>query len=499
MAGVNKPALPLGPPPGTFQGDQHRALQREFEKLALAVRQLREGRISNLLALPSAPTAGLWAQGDVVRNSLPKITITSSTTYMLWGWEYTDEGLGTMTWAELRFWQAMSTGGGFTGASMTATHTGTGEGIYVGNAAGELTFRKLQEGSGISLTLSAGAIRITAIAAGFAASSMTATHTGSGVGLYVGNAAGELTFRKVQAGTGISITTSGGAVRITGTGGSFTHASISATHTGTGEGVYVGNDGTQLIFRKIQEGSGISLTTSGGALRIAATASGGPTTQTWTAANAGTESDAGFVTSTVTTAELAQRVAQLITALRSAGILTQPDMLWNTLDKGSSVTLSASDRVALNSAAAWSRVRSTRRKGPGSGKFYYEVRLSALPSSNYIHLGLATAQAADSYLGVDVYGYALAGNATKWHNGASAGYGATFWVATDVIGVLLDYSGALGILNFTLNGTTISTVPAYSSISSTMFASVALYNGAEVHGRFVSTSWSYAPVGYSQW
>lgn len=289
MAG-NKPLLPRPPfDEKSYQGQLSRGIEREVQKLGSDVRKLVDGRLAGVLALDAPPGGGTWAPGDVVRNSAPTLTITASTTFVLWGWERVDEGAGTLTWAELRFWQSMAGGsaGSFAATSQTATSTGTGVATYVGNAAGELTFRKLQAGTGISITTSGGAAKITntVAAGGFSGASQTATSTGSGVSLYVGNNGNELTFRKAQAGSGISLTTSGGALRITATGGaSFTGASQTATHTGTGVSLYVGNSAGELTFRKAQAGSGISLTTSGGALRITATGAGGGNSITTTAA-----------------------------------------------------------------------------------------------------------------------------------------------------------------------------------------------------------------------
>lgn len=272
---ANKPILPRPPfPPGTYPGAQSRDLERVLANQRAALQKLFEGRADGVLAL-DAPPSGTWEQGALVRAADPKRTISASTTWVVLGWLRADEGSGTLTWQELRIWETAGGGGGggFAATSMTATTTGVGTAVYAGNPAGELLFRNVQAGTGISLTVSAGAIRITntSAAGGFAATSQTATSTGTGVDVYVGNPAGELTFRKVQAGANISVTTSAGAIRIASTGGGLTAASITATNTGSGESVYAGNSGTELVFRKLQEGTGISLTQSAGAVKITAT------------------------------------------------------------------------------------------------------------------------------------------------------------------------------------------------------------------------------------
>lgn len=279
---VNKPLLPKPPfAPGTFQGDQSRAIERELQRLQLSVKQLRDGRIEGVLALDAPPPGGVWAQGDVVQSSAPARTISASTTFVVWGWQYTDEGSGTLTWAEMRFWESMAAGGGgsFAASSMTATTTGAGASLYAGNAAGELVFRTLQAGSGISISTSLGEVKISATGGGggFAATSQTATNVGTGVGLYLGNPAGVLGFSTLKAGTDITLSVSGNEVVIgfTGTANPWTAASQTATSTGTGVGVYVGNAAGELTFRKVQAGTGISVTTSGGAIRITGTGGGG--------------------------------------------------------------------------------------------------------------------------------------------------------------------------------------------------------------------------------
>ena len=495
---VNKPLLPRPPfAPGTFQGDQSRALERELQKLQLSVKQLRDGRIEGVLALDAAPTGGVWAQGDVVQNSDPTRTISASTTFVVWGWQYTDAGAGTLTWAEMRWWESMAAGGGggtFAATSMTATTTGVGTSLYAGNPAGELTLRNLQAGSGISLTISAGAVRITntGAAGGFAATSQTATSTGTGVDVYVGNAAGELTFRKVQAGTGISVTTSGGAIRIASTGGGgLTFGSITATNTGSGIGVYAGNSGTELTFRSLQAGTGVSLTTSGGAAVI-----GTKLISEWGTPLGAAESRVGFRTSTVSTAELAQRLMALITDLTAAGVLRQP-LYWNAADAGTGVSLTNSNLTAHVPGTTWRGVRATKKAN--TGKRYYEVVYSAATNNGEdCIVGVGTESASlESYLGLDGGGYGWQGAYTtprKINANSFPSYGATV-TAGDVVGVLMDFDTAT--LTFYKNG--VSQGAAFTSLSATLYPMISVNSDYKPLARFESTSWSYAPTGAIQW
>lgn len=51
-----------------------------------AVNLLTGGRMSVVLALPSAPTTGLWGLGDEVRNDNPQELGTAGSKYVLRGW-----------------------------------------------------------------------------------------------------------------------------------------------------------------------------------------------------------------------------------------------------------------------------------------------------------------------------------------------------------------------------------------------------------------------------
>ena len=68
-------------------------LQRELREHALQVNQLSEGRISaEYGALPTVPTAGTFARGDFVRNSLPSEAGTAGSKFVVYGWLCVDSG-----------------------------------------------------------------------------------------------------------------------------------------------------------------------------------------------------------------------------------------------------------------------------------------------------------------------------------------------------------------------------------------------------------------------
>ncbi|QJP10455.1 hypothetical protein [Pseudomonas multiresinivorans] len=62
-------------------------LQRELREHADMVNRLAEGRISaQYSAVPSAPTAGVYFQGDFVANSAPTELGTAGSKYVIEGW-----------------------------------------------------------------------------------------------------------------------------------------------------------------------------------------------------------------------------------------------------------------------------------------------------------------------------------------------------------------------------------------------------------------------------
>lgn len=62
-------------------------LQRELKEHAMLVNSMCEGRIEAAYnAVPSVPTAGLYQQGDFVRNSAPVEAGSVSSKYVVFGW-----------------------------------------------------------------------------------------------------------------------------------------------------------------------------------------------------------------------------------------------------------------------------------------------------------------------------------------------------------------------------------------------------------------------------
>jgi hypothetical protein len=69
--------------------------------LGIAVRNMYEGRLSSHVSMTAAPTAGSWAQGDVVRNSNPTKVTGGAFNYVVFGYICTVAGTPG-TWEEMR-------------------------------------------------------------------------------------------------------------------------------------------------------------------------------------------------------------------------------------------------------------------------------------------------------------------------------------------------------------------------------------------------------------
>jgi hypothetical protein len=68
-------------------GVQDPNLQRELREHAQQVNALSEGRVSGTYnAQPAAPTTGIFAQGDFVKNSAPTELGSPGSAYVILGW-----------------------------------------------------------------------------------------------------------------------------------------------------------------------------------------------------------------------------------------------------------------------------------------------------------------------------------------------------------------------------------------------------------------------------
>lgn len=127
----------------------------------------------------------------------------------------------------------------------------------------------------------------------------------------------------------------------------------------------------------------------------------------------------------------------------------------NALQKGSFVTLTNGN---LDSAVGASDGKVLATIGMSSGKWYAEVsNFTGSPT-----VGIATgASTLSSFTGGDAYSWGYYPSGSKYTNGSSSAYGAS-WTTTDTIGIAFDADA--GTLTFYKNGSSQGT--AYSSLTS---------------------------------
>lgn len=165
-------------------------------------------------------------------------------------------------------------------------------------------------------------------------------------------------------------------------------------------------------------------------------------------------------------------------------------VMWNPNDKGANITLSNNNLTAAG-ATAWNAVRANR--SVRAGKWYWEVKVDVLNTSNF-HAGAIATSAATltNYAGFDANSWAYFPSGLKFNNNTSAAYGAAY-TDNDIIGVKLDLDA--GNLEFLKNNT--SQGVAYSSLSGEFYPFVASFSGTGT-ARFAAKDFSYAiPAGYS--
>lgn len=155
---------------------------------------------------------------------------------------------------------------GSLGESNTASNVGTGVGPFKQKAGVDLEFLSFVGTGATSITTNAGVTEIIV-------SSTDTTYTGSnlGAGQTVFNqitGANDFEFKTLIAGTGISITPNGGGTALTfAANGLITDA----TNLGTGADIFAQVNGTDLEFRSITGGDGITITQSATEIDIAIT------------------------------------------------------------------------------------------------------------------------------------------------------------------------------------------------------------------------------------
>lgn len=162
--------------------------------------------------------------------------------------------------------------GGVGGAdAASGQNLGTGEGIYESTADSVLRFKSLVAGDNVSFLPTAGSIRINA-----ANEITTASNVGAGAQVFKQKAAENLEFRTIVAGTNVTVTPGSDTITINaslpaGSGEANTASNVGAT----GAGVYKEKVGVDLRFKKIKAGTNVTVTDGTDEITINSSGGGG--------------------------------------------------------------------------------------------------------------------------------------------------------------------------------------------------------------------------------
>jgi hypothetical protein len=168
---------------------------------------------------------------------------------------------------------------------------------------------------------------------------------------------------------------------------------------------------------------------------------------------------------------------------------------WNPADKHADVVLSGGNLIAtIGGVSNWYNARSTSDGAKSTGKWYYEITLTAGVEC-FIGIGTSSQSLAlGAYLGgsAESWGY-YSGSGAVYHSGGTSGARST-WTTGDVIGVA--YDGTADTVSFYKNG--VLEGAAETGVTGTFYPMVSLFNGASVTANFGASTWAYdPPSGYA--
>ena len=167
---------------------------------------------------------------------------------------------------------ASSGGGG--GEANTASSVGSGQSIFKQKTGVNLEFKTLVAGTNITLIPSANEILISASGGGGGISAGANVGT-SGVGVFKQNNAGTLEFKKILAGSNISVTaTVNDEVSISAVGDINAGANLSTSGAGKAE-VFSTKTSNTLNFKRLVAGSNVTLSQDANTITIASSGGGG--------------------------------------------------------------------------------------------------------------------------------------------------------------------------------------------------------------------------------
>lgn len=253
------------------------------------------------------------------------------------------------------------TGGGGSGEINTASNLGAGQGIFASKVIADLQFKSLIAGTGMSLTATS-----TGITLNTTGEANTAASVGAGtsiVGTKLGTA---LQFKSLVAGSGISLASDGTTVTLTATGS--VGEANTASNLGAGAGVFSSKNLLDLRFKSIVAGTNISITNDTNTITINAT--GGVGGEANTASNLGVTGQGVFSS--------------------KSGV----DLQFKKLIAGTNVTMSSdANSITINSSGS-GEVNTASNLGAGSGIFSsksgVDLRLKSLVAGTNVTLSSDT-------------------------------------------------------------------------------------------------------------
>jgi hypothetical protein len=159
------------------------------------------------------------------------------------------------------------------GEANTASNVGaSGEGVFKQKSGVDLQFKKLKAGTNVTIT--GGTDDVTIAAAGGTGEANTTSNSGAGAGLALPKSGVDLPFKSLVAGANITLTPGVDSISIAAAGGGG-EANTASNAGASGEGLFKSKVGVDLQFKKLIAGTNITLTPGTDAVTIAAAGGGG--------------------------------------------------------------------------------------------------------------------------------------------------------------------------------------------------------------------------------
>jgi hypothetical protein len=158
---------------------------------------------------------------------------------------------------------------GGAGETNTASNLGAGSGTFASKVGADLRFKSLVAGSNVSLSSTATEITIAATDTGEV---NTASNLGAGSGTFASKVGSDLQFKSLVAGSNVSLSSTSTEITIaaTDTGEVNTASNVGAS----GTGVFYQKSGVDLQFKKLIAGTNVTITDNGTTITVDAAGGG---------------------------------------------------------------------------------------------------------------------------------------------------------------------------------------------------------------------------------